>query len=177
MVIRGGGGIFYNRFSEGSTLISRRFNGVNELQFAVTEEARRLRPPTVAEQNAEAVRATYAILNSFNPATAPPVTDVAATQQTVWQVDPNLQIPTVYVLGTQIERQLPRNITMVVGVYAIRIRHVIRARDINAPLPGTIIPQISPNGIRPDPTRGEVYRFEASGKFDQRQMFIGLNSR
>jgi len=66
---------------------------------------------------------------------------------------------------------------MVVGVYAIRIRHVIRARDINAPLPGTIIPQISPNGIRPDPTRGEIYRFEASGKFDQRQMFIGLNSR
>ena len=177
MVIRAGAGFFYNRFGEGYTLTSNRFNGVNELQFAVTEEARRLRPPTIAEQNAPAVRGTYAILNSFDPAIAPPVTGVPVTQQTVWQVDPNLQIPTVYVLGTQIERQLPRNVTMVLGVYAIRIRHVIRARDINAPLPGTIIPQISPNGIRPDPTQGEVYRVEASGKFDQRQMFIGFNSR
>jgi hypothetical protein len=177
MVIRAGAGIFYNRFSEGSTLTSNRFNGVNEIQFAVTEEARRLKPPTVAEQNAAAVKASYAILNSFNPATVPSVAGVPATQQTVWQVDPNLQIPTVYVLGTQIERQLPRKVTVFFGVYAIRIRHVIRARDINAPLPGTIIPQVLPNGIRPDPTRGEIYRFEASGKFDQRQMFVGFNSR
>jgi len=177
MVIRGGAGIFYNRFSEGSTLTSHRFNGVNEIQFAVTEPVGRSKPPTVAEQNAAAVRGVYTILNSFNPAIAPSVTGVPATQQTTWQVDPNLQIPTVYVLGTQIERQLPRNITMFFGVYAIRIRHVIRARDINAPLPGTIIPLVSPNGIRPDPTRGEIYRFEASGKFDQRQMFVGFNSR
>ena len=38
----------------------------------------------------------------------------------------------------EIERQLPHNFTVSLGTYAVRILHVIRARDINAPLPGTI---------------------------------------
>jgi hypothetical protein len=37
MVIRGGGGVFYNRFSESSTLQANRFNGVNQQQFFVSE--------------------------------------------------------------------------------------------------------------------------------------------
>ena len=36
---------------------------------------------------------------------------------------------------------------------------------------------LTPNGIRPDPTKGEIYQFEASGQFNQRQFFIGFNSR
>ncbi len=177
MVIRAGGGVFYNRFSESSTLTANRFNGVNEQQFSVAEESGRLLPPTIAEQQAPAVRVTYAALNAFSPTSVPSVIGVPATLQTIWQVDPNLQIPTVYVLGTQVERQLPRHVTMFVGFYAIRILHVIRARDVNAPLPGTIIPQISPNGIRPNPTLGEIYRYEASGRFQQKQFFVGFNSR
>jgi hypothetical protein len=65
---------------------------------------------------------------------------------------------------------------MFVGFYNIRIIHVIRARDINAPLPFTIT-ELTPNGIRPDPTRGDVNRYEASGQFNQRQFFVGFNSR
>jgi hypothetical protein len=65
---------------------------------------------------------------------------------------------------------------MFVGFYNIRITHVIRARDINAPLPFTIT-ELTPNGIRPDPTRGDVNRYEASGQFNQRQFFLGFNSR
>jgi hypothetical protein len=91
-------------------------------------------------------------------------------------VDPNIQIPTVFVAGAQVERQLPRNITMFAGFYNIRIIHVIRARDVNAPLPFTIT-ELTPNGLRPDPTKGEIYRYEASGQFNQRQFFIGFNSR
>src|SRR5436305_1610379 len=34
-VIRGGGGIFYNRFGEGSTLTAGRFNGSNELSYVL----------------------------------------------------------------------------------------------------------------------------------------------
>jgi hypothetical protein len=91
-------------------------------------------------------------------------------------VDPNLQNPMVWVLGTQVERQLPRNITMFLGFFNLRIVHVIRARDINAPLPFTIT-ELTPNGIRPDPTKGEINRYEASGQFNQRQFFVGFNSR
>lgn len=176
MVIRVGTGFFYNRFSEMSTLTALRFNGVNVLQTFVTEDARRLTPPTVAEQQSPDVAGVYSILNQWSPTSVPSLATIPATQQTIWQVDPNLQIPTVFLAGAQVERQLPRNITMFVGFYNIRIVHVIRARDINAPLPGTITP-LTPNGVRPDPTKGEIYRFEASGQFNQRQFFVGFNSR
>lgn len=176
MVIRAGTGFFFNRFSEGSTLTANRFNGVNVIQTFVTEEARRLTPPSIADQQAPNVAAAYAILNQWSPTSVPSVAGLSQTQQTIWQVDPNLQAPTVWLIGTQIERQLPRNMTMFVGFYNIRIVHVIRARDVNAPLPATITP-LTPTGIRPDPLKGEIYRFEASGQFNQRQFFIGFNSR
>ena len=176
MVIRVGTGFFFNRFNEGSTLTANRFNGVNVIQTFVTEEARRLTPPSIADQQAPNVAAAYAILNQWSPTSVPSVAGLPQTQQTIWQVDPNLQAPTVWLIGTQVERQLPRNLTMFVGFYNIRIVHVIRARDVNAPLPATITP-LTPNGLRPDPTKGEIYRFEASGQFNQRQFFIGFNSR
>jgi hypothetical protein len=176
MVIRFGTGFFYNRFNESSTLQARRFNGLNVIQTAITEPFDRNSPPSVAEQQMPNVAAVYNILNQWSPTAVPNVSAVPATQQTIWQVDPNLQIPTVFVVGTQVERQLPRNITMFVGFYNIRITHVIRARDVNAPLPFTIT-ELTPNGIRPDPTKGEINRYEASGQFNQRQFFVGFNSR
>jgi Carboxypeptidase regulatory-like domain len=177
MVIRVGAGIFYNRFGEFNTLQANRNNGENVLSYAITEETGRLNPPTIAQQQIPTVAPAYAILNSFHPDTVPSVANVPATQQTIWQIDPDLQIPTVYVVGAQVERQLPRKITMSVGFYNIKIQHVIRARDINAPLPGSIIPVIRPGGIRPDPTRGEINQYEASGHYNQRNFFVGFNSR
>ena len=176
MVIRVGTGFFYNRFSENYSLTANRFNGVNVVQTFVTEEARRLLPPSVAEQQAPNVAGIYSILNQWSPTTVPSVAAIPATQQTIWLVDPNLQAPTVWLAGTQVERQLPRNMTMFVGFYNIRIVHVIRARDVNAPFPASVTP-LTPNGLRPDPTKGEIYRVEASGQFNQRQFFIGFNSR
>jgi hypothetical protein len=176
MVIRVGTGFFYNRFSENYTLTANRFNGVNVVQTFVTEEARRLSPPSVAEQQAPNVAGVYSILNQWSPTSVPSVAGIPATQQTIWLVDPNLQAPTVWLAGTQVERQLPHNMTMFVGLFNIRIVHVIRARDVNAPFPATVTP-ITPNGFRPDPTKGEVYRVEASGQFNQRQFFVGFNSR
>ena len=176
MVIRVGTGFFYNRFNESSTLLANRFNGVNVIQTFITEEAQRLRPRTVEQQQEPNVAGIYSILNQWSPTSVPSLAGVPQTQQTIWTVDPKIQAPTVWLAGTQVERQLPRNFTMFVGFYNIRIVHVIRARDINAPFPASITP-LTPNGIRPDPTKGEIYRFEASGQFNQRQFFIGFNSR
>jgi hypothetical protein len=176
MVIRFGTGFFYNRFNENNTLQTIRFNGENVIQTAVTEPFDRNAPPSIAEQQLPNVAPIYSLLNQWSPTAVPNVNSVPATQQAVWQVDPNLQIPTVYVIGTQVERQLPRNITMFVGFYNIRITHVIRARDVNAPLPFTIT-ELTPNGRRPDPAQGDIYRYEASGQFNQRQLFVGFNSR
>jgi hypothetical protein len=182
MVIRFGTGFFYNRFGEFQTLTANRFNGVNVEQTQITEPifvdpiTHEPVAPSLAQQLLPNVAPIYSILNQFSPATVPSVAAVPATQQTIWKVDPNLQVPTVWLAGTQVERQLPRNITMFVGFYNIQIRHVIRVRDINAPIPATIT-TLTPNGIRPNPTLGDVYQYEASGQFNQRQFFIGFNSR
>jgi hypothetical protein len=87
-----------------------------------------------------------------------------------------MKIPTLYVSGGQVERQLPHNFTVSVGAYMVRGVHIIRARDINAPLPGTIT-AANPGGTRPIAGVGEINQFEGSGKLHQEQMFIGFNSR
>jgi hypothetical protein len=175
-VIRAGAGVFYNRFNEGSTLTANRFNGINVQQFTFAESTNPLVPTPAA---------TLAILNSYHCAdgsftpdcisNVPSIAGASPLQQTVWRVQPQLRVPTVYVAGTQLERQLPHNFTVSVGAYAIRILHVIRARDINAPIPGTIT-AANPGGTRPNPG-GEIYQFEATGRFHQEQMFVGFNSR
>jgi Carboxypeptidase regulatory-like domain len=176
-VIRAGAGIFYNRFTENSTLQTNRFNGVNEISYFFTESTNPLVPTDAA---------TLAVLNSYRcadgsvtpdcVAVLPSFANATPTQQTIWRVVPDLKIPTVYVVGGQVEHQLPHNFTVTIGSYAVRILHVIRARDINAPLPRTIT-QANPAGIRPNPAFGEIYQYEGSGKYHQENMFIGFNSR
>jgi hypothetical protein len=174
-VIRVGTGIFYNRFNESATLQVNRSVGLRQFTFAESAN------PLVATDPA-----TLTVLNSFRCAdgsatpdcvtVVPSIAGASPLQQTIWRVAPKLQIPTVYVVGSQVERQLPHNFTVTVGAYAIRILHVIRARDINAPIPGTIT-NANPGGIRPNPAIGEVNQYEASGRFYQEQMFVGFNSR
>jgi hypothetical protein len=93
-----------------------------------------------------------------------------------WRVADNVQAPAVYVAGVQVERQLPYKFTMFTGFYSVHVNHVIRARDINAPLPGSIT-LLNPNGTRPLGNIGDVYQYESSGRFDQNQWFIGFNNR
>src|ERR1044072_7650361 len=179
-IFRGGIGLFYNRFSEGQTLTAHRFNGSNELQYVITDPAVILgRAPTPGEQ---ALNPSFTLLNTFP--FVPSVTNVPASQQTIWGVAPNLQAPQFFLTGVQIERQLPKNFTAVVGLFTLRISHAIRARDINAPLPPTFASRPNPSDLcsqywqSPSPCAlGDVYQFESSGKFRQKQIFFGLNSR
>jgi hypothetical protein len=162
MVIRAGGGVFYNRFSESNTLQANRFNGINQQQFFVSEiplfnQAGQFVPPVASP------------LDSFPnvPATN---TLTGVNQQITWRVADTLQAPVVYMGGTQMERQLPYRFTMFAGLFIMRIQHVVRARDINAPIPGT-------NGTRPFGNVGEIYQYESSGRFNMNQLFIGFNNR
>ncbi|HEY0430320.1 MAG TPA: hypothetical protein VGC61_00845, partial [Pyrinomonadaceae bacterium] len=93
-----------------------------------------------------------------------------------WRVADDLQAPVVYMAGGQLERQLPRRFTLFAGVFLIRIQHLIRARDVNAPLPDSIT-QANPGGVRPNGNVGEIYQYESSGRFNQSQLFLGFNNR
>ncbi|MEK6283298.1 MAG: carboxypeptidase regulatory-like domain-containing protein [Acidobacteriota bacterium] len=163
MVIRAGGGVFYNRFTEGATLQANRFNGVSQQSYFVSElplytANGQFIPPLITSP-----------LDTF-PNVPAISTLTGANQQITWRVSPDLQAPVVYMGGTQVERQLPKRFTLFAGVFMMRIQHVIRARDINAPIPGTL-------GVRPFGNVGDIYQYESSGRFNMKQLFIGFNNR
>ena len=164
MVIRAGGGVFYNRFSENNTLQANRFNGVTQQQFFLSE----VPLYNEAGEYVEPLGSPLDTLDFNNPI---PLSSLSSLgRQITWRVADNLQSPVVYLGGTQVERQLPKRFTLFAGLFLIRIQHVIRARDINAPIPGT-------DGTRPFGNVGEIYQYESSGRFNQNQLFIGFNNR
>lgn len=188
MVIRAGGGIFYNRFSESNTLLANRFNGTNQQQFSVSEN-----PLYVCQRNAgvdpnaACVAGQNGQLVFIDPAGlppsplltfpgVPPLTTLTTARQITWRVSDDLKTPVVYLGGIQVERQLPYRFTATLGFYSIHIRNVIRARDINAPVPGSIT-AANPAGTRPLGNIGDVYQYESTGRFDQNQLFIAVNNR
>ncbi|MGH9881150.1 MAG: TonB-dependent receptor domain-containing protein, partial [Pyrinomonadaceae bacterium] len=139
MVIRAGAGVFYNRFNEGSTLQANRFNGVNQQQFSVSESLLYVcrRNPGV-DPNAQCVDGQNGQLVYVDPAllppspllafpNLPPTVSFTPNRQITWRVAEDLQTPTVYLGGIQVERQLPHRFTATVGFYTVHIQHVIRA--------------------------------------------------
>jgi hypothetical protein len=165
-VIRGGSGIFYNRFNESNTLLARRFDGVTTQQFTVSE--------TPLFVNGQLIPPTASPLDAFP--IIPAIGALTPSRQIVWRVDPLLHTPTFFFQALQLEQQLPRHTTLTIGGYWLHIAHVIRARDINQPLPGTIT-STDPDGVRPFGSVGEIYQYESTGSFNQEQLFVNVNSR
>jgi Carboxypeptidase regulatory-like domain len=162
MVIRAGGGIFYNRFGENNTLQANRFNGINQQQFFVSEVP-------LYSAAGQFVEPTASPLDAF-PNLPSPGSLTAIPRTITWRVADDLRAPVLFLGGTQVERQLPYRFTLFAGFFSIHIQHVLRSRDINAPIPGT-------NGVRPYGNVGDIFQYESSGRFDQNQLFIGFNNR
>jgi hypothetical protein len=145
-VLRLGGGVFYDRFQESLTLQATRFNGTNQLQYLVP-----------------------------NPDFFPAIPDTAAlgayqTSLTTRTIAKDLQAPYVIQTVAGIDRQLPKSTTLSVNFVQTRGLHTLRARNLNAPLPGT--------ATRPlGSAAGNVYYYDSSGSFTQRQLLTNFNTR
>lgn len=143
-VIRGGFGTFFDRVADSLTLQTIRFNGVNQQQYVVANP-------------------------DFYPL-APPVTELNARQapQAIRKIDTALQAPRVYQTAIGVERQLPRNTTLAVNYVFSRGTHMLRTRNVNAPLADGSYPLGSP---------GVLYLYESSGSMRHNQLITNFNSR
>jgi hypothetical protein len=151
-VIRGGFGIFYDRFGE-SLVMQAVQQGVDGLQqqYFVTD-------PT------------------FYP-NVPPLKELAVASSTIRQIDAHLHAPYTMQGAMGVERQLPKNMTLAVTYTHSRGVDVLRTRNINAPLPGTFNPLVPGSGVFPYGDIGNMYLYESSGLFTQNQLITNINAR
>ena len=127
-VLRGGFGIFYDRFGLYNTLTARRSNGIVQQQYVITD-------PT------------------FFPG-IPSIASLASSPsiQSVQEIDSNVRAPYLLQSAFTVERQLPRNNTLAITFTDAHALHVLRSEDINAPLPGTY--SGPGTGVYPYPGKG-----------------------
>jgi hypothetical protein len=160
MVIRGGMGVFYDRFGERATLLAHRFNGSNQLDFRVFDP----------------VRLDQAVFSLNGVTNVPTVESLAAfaSPQIVRHIAPDFQAPTFVMTAINFEKQLPSKFTLFLVAFNYRGKHLLRVRNINAPLPGTYDPSNLNNSVRPLGNIGDIYYYESSAKFNDYRFFGGV---
>lgn len=152
-VIRGGFGVFYDRVDESLTLQAIRLNGLNQQQYVVP-------------------------FPNFFP-DVPSLDSLAANRlpSAIRKMDAHLKTPYVAQGVLSVERQLPKNVSVSVTYAYSRGLHVLRSRNINAPLPGTYSAENPAAAVRPFGHIGDIYLFESGGLFKQRQLITNVNAR
>ncbi len=152
-VLRGGFGMFYDRFPLANTLTAERYNGEVQQQYVVTNP-------------------------DFYPS-LPPLAALAGFQSTqvIQEISSRLRTPYILQSAVTLEQQLPRNTTLAVTYTNSHGLHVLRSEDINAPLTGTYNPAVQDSGVFPLGHPGAVELMESSGLYNQNQLISNVNSR
>lgn len=153
-ILRMGGGIFYDRFSEDLVLNALRLNGVAQQQYVVNSPDFYPAFPTVSQ------------LQGF------------ARLGTTRLIDKTLHNPYLVQLNMGVERALPKNITLGINYNHTIGIHQLRSRNINTPLLGTYDPlnlaaAVYPYGVG----AGNLYNYESTGRFLQDQLVTNVSAR
>jgi hypothetical protein len=150
-VIRGGFGIFYDRFSEGMVM-------------------------QALQQGMDGLQQQYLVPNpTFNPDGLPLNFQPTLSSAAIREIDAHLHAPYTMQGAMGVERQLPKNVMLAVTYTHSRGVDVLRSRNINAPLPGTyeLGSPVYPYGEQ----AGNIYQYESSGLFTQNQVITNINAR
>ena len=173
-VVRGGFGIFYDRFAIGNVENAYRYLSGGPLQTNTVDN------PVVSGVN---------FFNSPLPA-AQLSNAITAGSSQKYQIDGNLQAPSLQQLAIGVDRQLFARTTLSVNFVHSRGNHELRTVDINSPIPVngeyplTISQCIQSNGaaacpalIRPYAFNGDIYDYQSSGTFKQTQLLFNVNTQ
>ncbi len=153
LVLRGGGGVYYDRFGSGPLLDLLRYSGPQPRRRSVTL--------------------------SFDPATLPaagciPISNcvnVPASPVARVELAPNPRIPYQLQYGLSIERQLGQKATATVSVYSMREIGTFRSVDINAPTPQ------SGYTLRPNPAYGRYRQMQPAGFLEGSGLDVSYRGR
>ena len=151
LIVRGGGGIYYDRFGSGPLLDLARY-----------ENARR-----------------RSVQVSLDPAQSPatgcvPISEcltLAAQPPSLAQLAPNAKIPYQIQYGLSLERQLGEKATGIVSLYSARGIDSFRSVDINAPTPQ------SGYTLRPNPAYGRIRQMQPEGFWEGEGMDVSYRGR
>jgi hypothetical protein len=155
VVIRGGSGIFYDRFQITPLLQAERLNGFTQTQYIYTN-------PTC-----------YPLAGVDNPIAGPlsscgtPTTTTAS----IYQIDPRLHAPYTLQSAVSVERQVTKSATFSVTYLNSRGFDQFLTINASSPYPGT---PCYPNCQVP---AQNVYRYVSEGNFKQNQLILNSNVR
>ncbi len=159
VVIRGGYGIFYNRFGSGQILQTERFNGIVQQQFIIN--------------NPTCFPGVDVPLTNFSSCGAP-----TSSASSIYQISPDLRAPYTMQGAVSLERQVTKSATVSATYLNSRGFDQFLTVNANAPYPGT--PCSSPLAVSSLPpcatvTGGNVYRYVSEGNFKQNQLILNTN--
>jgi hypothetical protein len=156
-VIRGGFGIFYDRFAEGLVVNAARFDGVTVREFITSDPG---------------------VIDLFpNVPTVAALEASADSPQSVRRIAADLREPYTMQGAISIERQLPRRTTLTANFVKSRTLHGLRSRNVNAPLPGLFVAGDPDTVVRPLAGLGNVFQYESGGRLSQNQLIVNVNNR
>jgi hypothetical protein len=151
-VIRGGFGIFYDRFALSNTLAATRYNGVTQQQFVLASP-------------------------DFFPNVPAASSLIGAFPSTIQQVGSGLRAPYLMQSAVALERQLPHKTTMAITYAMSHGLHQLRSVDANAPALGTYNPAVPGSGVYPLGVARQVLVMQSTGEYNQNQLIANVNSR
>ena len=142
VVLRGGGGAFFDRFAAANILTAVRQNGVSQQTYTVSSPG------------------FYCTM--LSDCQKSPNYNLTATTPTIYRVNPDLKSEYSWIGGVTLEKNNKFG-HFSANYIATRGVHQWDSRNINAPLPGTYNPAVPGSGVRPFGGSQNIYEFDSNG--------------